>query len=911
VARDTRILSTGDTRVISDTTTVRVLNEVPTNTPTALGTAAGTAATTRVITTTADAPAGSLIFVAAHYTTVIDTVTSVTDSAGNSYVVIENDAGTGAAVGTAYCKNCLFLASGSTITINFGGSVPSVAGAVCVQGVGTVNALDTSGHSSTGLAATSATSVATGTLALPSEIIFSVLGVAANISGVTNAGLTDTGASSSNNTTSGGSLALWYKNVTAPTSIAWAPTWTTAGNYASAVFSFKADPQTPARGQFDWPTPPRPRRLLPEIIWQDQGLSLILRLLPQTVTTTVYLPAGTTTWVVPAGITLLATVECWGPGGDAGGGLDTGGGGGAYSKAVNVDVTPGASIPVNIPTHNPGIGTDVWTWFNSITQQKAHGGKANGDGGFASQSIGNVVFDGGSGPRGGGGAAGSNGAGASGGNESGGFQSGGGGGGASNGGSVGGTGQSNPPGSGGNGGANSASQAGGAGGAAGLAGNNGVNAGSGGGGGGFNGTPGGNGADDKDNGGGGGGSTNGAAGSTRVGGNGGQPGGGAGLARSSNSSLAIGGDGQIKIVYTTSISNLPSPPPSPHGHPPHDKHQKQLGYTLIGLRQWIYQTNPNLFGKDKFYGGPGQAPDVPDWRVPPPARRALTLPDAQNQRAQYIVGKETLPEFMANLDKPFLPARRIERHRDPLNQRAENLVGKESLPKFAPTWEIPPRTPALRTLQTWMAQDDQRVLLIGQEKLPHFAAEWKIPARPVPAMELRGFIKDLDIQLIGQDVLPNLTFDWFVPRRQQPSIDLRTWIGEQIQTSGPTPPPVVILPAPPSGGIGMRRFDKKGRLRYPEPPQSPFEGYTTEQLQRIVAAELPQLAKALGLPAGEVDHTDVSRETLSPLPAFDLSRLRALEVGTGLLLAELRAAQAKQAVDDEEDDLIAMLLLFS
>lgn len=298
---------------------------------------------------------------------------------------------------------------------------------------------------------------------------------------------------------------------------------------------------------------------------------------------------------------------------------------------------------------------------------------------------------------------------------------------------------------------------------------------------------------------------------------------------------------------------------------------------------------------------------VPDLSIPPPVRRQRTLDNPQAQRAQYIPGKETLPGFVPDLSLPQPPAKRLRTLDNTQQQRAEYIIGRETLPGFTPEWRIPPERPRLRDLTTWLDQPSRILLLIGQDLLPKFNAEWKIPPRPVPARELLGFIKDLDIQLIGQDQTPNFTVDWSIPRRPGPMVDLRTWIGLPVPS---VPAALVILPTPASGGIGMRRFGKKGRLRYPEEPRGQFDGYTTEQLQRIVEAELPHVAEVLRRQErGEA--APLLAETFEPMPAFDLARARALEIGAGLMLAELRAARARREAGDEEDELIAMLLLFS
>ncbi len=137
--------------------------------------------------------------------------------------------------------------------------------------------------------------------------------------------------------------------------------------------------------------------------------------------TTVILTSGTT-WSVPAGITSLSSVECWGAGGGGSdyrsGGTAGGnaGGGGAWAEILNYSVTPGASIPIQIGAGGAGgidggttttaagsAGTS--TYFNSTTTvmgAPGQGGSAanftsNAAGGTTAASFGTNLFAGGAG----------------------------------------------------------------------------------------------------------------------------------------------------------------------------------------------------------------------------------------------------------------------------------------------------------------------------------------------------------------------------------------------------------------------------------------------------------------------------------------------------------------------------------
>ncbi|GEM_PF-305424 len=137
-------------------------------------------------------------------------------------------------------------------------------------------------------------------------------------------------------------------------------------------------------------------------------------------TTVTYTASGTFT-VPPAGVTSV-NVETWGAGGGGGGiagnqsrwGAAGGGGGGAYAKKINIAVVPGNSYTVTVGTGGTSgvAGTD--SWFLNITTVLAKGGsagvnvpndapgssQAGGNGGLASQCIGDFVYSGGNGASG-------------------------------------------------------------------------------------------------------------------------------------------------------------------------------------------------------------------------------------------------------------------------------------------------------------------------------------------------------------------------------------------------------------------------------------------------------------------------------------------------------------------------------
>lgn len=120
---------------------------------------------------------------------------------------------------------------------------------------------------------------------------------------------------------------------------------------------------------------------------------------------------GPGSWPVPAGVSLLKKIECWGCGG---GGYGGGGSGGAYARLDNVAVTPGQMLYYMNRAGGVGTGSEVDlgdTWVN-LTANAAPANTTQGvladsgvnahpadfvgrAGGQASASIGTTKFSGG------------------------------------------------------------------------------------------------------------------------------------------------------------------------------------------------------------------------------------------------------------------------------------------------------------------------------------------------------------------------------------------------------------------------------------------------------------------------------------------------------------------------------------
>lgn len=209
-------------------------------TPVDLGNHNQAASTTNILTTGADSPVGSLIIVFVSYVTVADTLSSVADSAGNTYVVLENFVGTGVGIGIAYCSNSTIdLPNGGTITATFGGSTASEISACNVSGAN--GGVDLQNQTDSGLAAKNINDVVSGTPAVANEIFFGVLGTATTPGSVTYNGANAfvvVGASSASTPT----IAKGRLIISSIAAVTARFSWGNSVNYAFDLVSFKITP---------------------------------------------------------------------------------------------------------------------------------------------------------------------------------------------------------------------------------------------------------------------------------------------------------------------------------------------------------------------------------------------------------------------------------------------------------------------------------------------------------------------------------------------------------------------------------------------------------------------------------------------------------------------------------------------
>lgn len=209
-------------------------------TPVALGSASNTATGTSVaLTTTGSSPAGASILCAVTVNNGAAVLSSVTDSAGNTYAVdiTRNRGGSSPYVAIASCHNAAALAAGGTITATFTASLTQAKTVVAqsVTGLATSGTLDRTGSNS-GTAANTWTSGTTGTLAQADEILLSV---AMNSGGRTNTPATNWTELADALDADSVAYVVQYRIVSATTALDEGGTLSGSANYSAAVATYK------------------------------------------------------------------------------------------------------------------------------------------------------------------------------------------------------------------------------------------------------------------------------------------------------------------------------------------------------------------------------------------------------------------------------------------------------------------------------------------------------------------------------------------------------------------------------------------------------------------------------------------------------------------------------------------------
>lgn len=206
--------------------------------PVALGTAnAAAGAATLALTTTADAPRGGLIVVVCAITTAVN-INSCADSAGNTYVgntTFSN--GTGKSH-IFWSFNAIDLPLGGTITVTYNNTtgIKNMA-AVAVGGIAAANLLGAGA-----LGASTAPTIATGTLGWPNEIVFGLTQVSAGSADTYTEAAGFTSLASSLNSDG---LHWGYQITTANASVTYAPTLGTSRTWGVDTVTFSGAVASP------------------------------------------------------------------------------------------------------------------------------------------------------------------------------------------------------------------------------------------------------------------------------------------------------------------------------------------------------------------------------------------------------------------------------------------------------------------------------------------------------------------------------------------------------------------------------------------------------------------------------------------------------------------------------------------
>jgi hypothetical protein len=195
------------------------------------------------ITTGANCAANALILLDPAQNSSTGTISSASDSAGDSFSTTTAISNTGNnKFRLLYKQGALALSSGGTVTIVYSTStVTQASDAACVTGTKTSTSLDVQGA---GVAATGTNpSLSTGTLAQAYELLIGVITITAGTSDTytedTAHGWTAMTPVSQGSGSTGLEVRWAYNIVTTTSSVTWAPTLGTSRAYSANVYSFE------------------------------------------------------------------------------------------------------------------------------------------------------------------------------------------------------------------------------------------------------------------------------------------------------------------------------------------------------------------------------------------------------------------------------------------------------------------------------------------------------------------------------------------------------------------------------------------------------------------------------------------------------------------------------------------------
>lgn len=197
-------------------------------------TAAG--ALTLVITTTADCPTGSTLFVATAENLTSVTISTATDSAGNTYTGGTAINGTGLKIRPFHALSAIHLPLGGTITITYSASTVAQAAVASCAATG-ITATDTQAAGASGN--NTSPSITGSVLAQASEIVFGFVAVAV---GGSDSFTEDATYSPVDAALQSGGLALHlaYRQTNATTAPTYAPTLGTTRQWVANLRTYKA-----------------------------------------------------------------------------------------------------------------------------------------------------------------------------------------------------------------------------------------------------------------------------------------------------------------------------------------------------------------------------------------------------------------------------------------------------------------------------------------------------------------------------------------------------------------------------------------------------------------------------------------------------------------------------------------------
>lgn len=202
--------------------------------------------------------------------------------------------------------------------------------------------------------------------------------------------------------------------------------------------------------------------------------------------------------------------------------------------------------------------------------------------------------------------------------------------------------------------------------------------------------------------------------------------------------------------------------------------QENRGYTRAA------QTR--LIGQDKFFAAAGQVPDY-DWPNPLLSRQVLTLRDA----AINLLGTTLKPPpasnpfFQADWPLPLRPQQPLD-----LKTFLSWVMIDDSMPFQAASTPVNPIL-ARRLTESWLQNLLETTLGITVQN-PFNLSDWPNPRSSRPSIDLKTFLNQLDPNLLNQDQFftspgrgPN--YDWPNPAQPRRPVDTLSWLTNLLSST--------------------------------------------------------------------------------------------------------------------------------